>query len=645
MCGIAGFLDTPTSPSSAAQLDAPLDRMGDAIAHRGPDDCGAWHDADVGIGLAHRRLAILDLSAAGHQPMHSPSGRYVLVFNGEIYNHLTLRGQLGAENWHGHSDTETLLAGFAAWGIEATLKRAVGMFALAVWDRQNRTLTLARDRLGEKPLYYGWQGEIFLFGSELKALRAHPAFAGEVDRAALDLFLRRGYVPAPHSIYRGINKLPPGTLLTLGGRDAAPRPYWTVVEARRAGRDEPLPADEGACLDRFESLLRESITGQMVADVPLGAFLSGGIDSSLVVALMQSISARPVRTFTIGFAEQGYDEAGHARAVAAHLGTQHTELYVSPQQAMAVIPRLPTMYDEPFADASQIPTFLVSEMARRQVTVCLSGDGGDELFAGYTRYFWTAAVLRRTAGLPGPLRRFVGRRLAALSPAALDRAFAALSGMLPAHWRYANAGDKLGKLADILAARSIEAACRDASSFWKGEQGLVAGLPAALEDALPETALADIENRMMELDQTGYLPDDILAKVDRAAMAVSLETRIPLLDHRVVEFAWRVPPALKIRDGRGKWLLRQLLYRHVPQTLIDRPKMGFSVPIDNWLRGPLRDWAEALLDPVRLANEGWLSPEAIRRMWQQHLEGRRNAAGELWSVLMFQAWLEQGGGQ
>lgn len=642
MCGFAGFFDShPFLPEAAHAL---LKRMAVAIAHRGPDDHGSWHDADAGIGLAHRRLSILDLSAAGHQPMHSADQRYVLVFNGEIYNHQALRERLGVQDWRGHSDTETLLAGFVAWGIETTLVRTVGMFALAVWDRSERRLTLARDRLGEKPLYYGWQGGCLLFGSELKALRAHPAFAGEIDRAALDLFLRHSYVPAPHSIYRGIRKLPPGTLLTLGGRDAAePRPYWTVAAARHAG--DPLPADAAVCQDRLETLLREAVAGQMVADVPLGAFLSGGIDSSLVVALMQVQSARPVSTFSIGFTEQGYDEAGHARAVAAHLGTRHSELYVSPEQAMAVIPRLPAIYDEPFADASQIPTFLVSEMARRQVTVCLSGDGGDELFAGYTRYFWTAAVSRRTATLPAPLRRFLGRRLAALSPALLERAFAAAAAVLPAHWRYAKAGDKLAKLADILAARSVEAACRNATRFWKGEPDLVAGLVGLPHEILPETPLAEIENRMMELDQTGYLPDDILAKVDRAAMAVSLETRIPLLDHRVVEFAWRVPLALKVRDGRGKWLLRQVLYRHVPQALIDRPKMGFSVPIDAWLRGPLRDWAEALLAPERLAGEGWLAPEPVRRLWQDHLAGRRNAAGELWSVLMFQAWLEQGGGR
>lgn len=619
--------------------------MAAAIVHRGPDGHGVWHDAGTGIGLAHRRLAILDLSAAGHQPMHSPCGRYVLVFNGEIYNHLDLRRRLGGEGWRGHSDTETLLAGFDAWGIETTLTRAVGMFAVAVWDRTRRTLTLARDRLGEKPLYYGRQGDCFLFGSELKALRAHPAFTAEVDRTALDLFLRRGYVPAPHSIYSGIRKLPPGMLLTLGGGyQGEPRPYWTVAAARQAGVDDPLPLNAEVCLDRLETLLREAIAGQMVADVPLGAFLSGGIDSSLVVALMQSVSAQPVRTFSIGFTEQGYDEAGHARAVAAHLGTQHSELYVSPQEAMAVIPRLPAIYDEPFADASQIPTLLVSEMARRQVTVCLSGDGGDELFAGYTRYFWTAAVLRRSAVLPAPLRIFVGRRLARVSPAVLERAFALLSPVLPAHWRFARAGDKLRKLADILAARCVEAACRNANGFWKNEPDLVTGLPVCEVETVPDTPLADIENHMMAFDQTGYLPDDILAKVDRAAMAVSLETRIPLLDHRVVEYAWKLPLALKVRDGRGKWLLRQLLYRHVPQALIDRPKMGFSVPIDDWLRGPLRDWAEALLDPDRLADEGWLAPVPVRRMWREHLDGRRNAAGEMWNVLTFQAWLEHARG-
>ncbi len=596
----------------------------------------------AGVGLVHRRLAILDLSATGHEPMYSPSGRYVIVFNGEIYNHLALRRQLASQPWRGHSDTETLLAGFDAWGIEGTLLRAVGMFALAVWDRASRVLTLARDRMGEKPLYYGWQGNSFLFGSELKALRAHPNFTAPIDRAALDLFLRRGYVPGPHSIYQGIRKLPPGTLLTVdaNGSSAAPRPYWTIPPARRAAAEALLANDAVACINRFEDLLREAIARQMLADVPLGAFLSGGIDSSLVVAILQSLSEQPIRTFTIGFDEHGYDEASYARAVATHLGTRHTEVYVSPREAMAVIPRLPAVYDEPFADASQIPTFLVSELARRHVTVCLSGDGGDELFAGYTRYFWTAVTLRGAVAIPTPLRQWIGNYLQTLSSAALGRLFSAMSPLLPSHWRYANPGDKLWKLGRLLAAPSVAAACRNATSFWNTDEVLVPGVGARSESAAADIPLAEIENHMMAEDQMTYLPDDILTKVDRAAMAVSLETRAPLLDHRIVEFAWEIPLAFKIRDGQGKWLLRQLLYRYVPREIVDRPKMGFSVPIGAWLRGPLRDWAEALLDPARLAHEGWLSVEPVRRMWQQHLNGRRNAAGELWNVLMFQSWLE-----
>lgn len=640
MCGIAGFLDTNPHRADPVRV---LRQMAQAIAHRGPDDHGIWHDAESGIGLTHRRLSILDLSAAGHQPMTAHSGRYVMVFNGEIYNHLALRSRLEGLTWRGHSDTETLLAGFDAWGLENTLRQSTGMFALAVWDRTLRCLTLARDRLGEKPLYYGVQRGCLLFGSELKALRAHPAFHGEIDRNALDQFLRRGHVPAPASIHQDIRKLPPGTMLTLreGRLEAPPLAYWRVEEARHTGHATQLPDDENQCLELLDATLREAVAGQMVADVPLGAFLSGGVDSSLVTALMQAQSSQPVRTFSIGFEEAGFNEANHARAVAAHLGTRHTELIVRPEEALGVIPRLGVIYDEPFADASQIPTYLVCEMARRDVTVCLSGDGGDELFCGYNRYFWTAAALRRVSALPHPLRSLAGRLSNALSPAALGHLFSILAPVLPSHWRYAKAGDKLAKLGELLAAPTVDSACREATHFWRGEASLVTGLSVTACESLPETALEDIEQHMMALDQTNYLPDDILTKVDRAAMAVSLETRVPLLDHRVVELAWRIPLSLKVREGQGKWLLRQLLHRYVPPSLIDRPKMGFSVPIDAWLRGPLRDWAENLLDTNRLRREGWLNHAPIRRIWADHLAGRRNAAGALWNVLMFQAWLEQ----
>jgi len=659
MCGLSGFF---MPAGLAANADGVARRMADAITHRGPDDAGVWIDEAAGIALAHRRLSILDLSPAGHQPMASSSGRYVIAFNGEIYNHLDLRAELAkvgsdetprsqspggaARFWRGHSDTETLLAAFEAWGIEATLKKCVGMFALALWDRETRSLTLARDRLGEKPLYYGWQGEAFLFGSELKALRAHPAFRGEIDRDALALYLRHNYVPAPYSIYRGIAKLPPGSWLTLAadapvGASPAPSFYWRARDAAEAGVRSDL--DDASAVNALDALLRHAIGGQMVADVPLGAFLSGGVDSSAVVALMQAQSQRPVQTFTIGFHETGYNEAEHAHAVAAHLGTEHTELYVTAEQAMAVIPRLPSLYDEPFADSSQIPTFLVSELARRHVTVSLSGDGGDELFGGYNRYLWASRIWRSLGWAPRPLRAALAGVLTTLPPAAWNGVFSGLSVFLPQHWRYANPGDKLHKLAGILAVRSPEEIYLALVSHWQQPTSVVIGAtePATvLTDPKQWADVPDFESRMMYLDQMTYLPGDILTKVDRAAMGVSLETRVPLIDHRVVEFAWQLPLSMKIRDGQTKWLLRQVLYRHVPRELIERPKMGFGIPLDAWLRGPLRDWAEALLDEARLRQEGYFHPGPIRQKWAEHLSGQRNWAYHLWDVLMFQAWLE-----
>ena len=648
MCGVAGFMFTAQAGDSAM---AACRSMTDAITSRGPDDQGHWIDAQSGIVLGHRRLSILDLSPAGHQPMRSASGRYVVAYNGEIYNHLELRRDLVAQGrapaWRGHSDTETLLAGIDAWGLQETLVRSIGMFAIALWDREQRTLTLARDRMGEKPLYYGWQyrnGEaVFLFGSELKALRAHSAFDGEVDRDVLALFMRHNYIPGTNTIHNGISRTPPGCLLTvsLSHREPKITSYWSAVDAVRNGvmqnRLENIRPEEA--VDRLEGLLKSSVAQQMVADVPLGAFLSGGVDSSVIAALMQAQSSRPIRTFTIGFHETGYNEAEHARAVAAHLGTDHTELYVTPQEAMAVIPRLPTMYDEPFADSSQIPTFLVSELARQHVTVSLSGDAGDELFSGYNRYLVASGLWKRLSRLPMPLRKAAARSIMALSP----DTWSALFGWLPSP-RFKNRfGDKLHKGAGALACPDIDGLYHTLVSHWTEPQSLVIGSnePATLlMGSRPDLSGLDPVERMMALDLITYLPDDILTKVDRAAMAVSLETRVPLLDHRVVEFAWQLPQTLKVRGGVGKWVLRQLLYRYVPQHLIDRPKMGFGVPIDVWLRGPLRDWAEALLDENRLRQEGYLDPEPVRRKWREHLKGSRNWAYHLWDVLMFQAWLE-----
>jgi asparagine synthase (glutamine-hydrolysing) len=639
MCGVAGFLDR-----SGGVIQEPVaQRMAMALYSRGPDDAGAWLDATAGLALAHRRLSILDLSPAGHQPMHSAGGRYVIAFNGEIYNHLDLRKELGDVAWRGHADTETVLAAIEAWGIEAALKKLTGMFAFALWDRAERRLSLARDRLGEKPLYYGWQGDTFVFGSELKALRAHPGWRGEVDRNVLASFMRYGYVPLPHSIYRGISKLLPGTWLSLGpetpaGVSPAPTFYWRALESARAPRHGEL-SDEAAA-DALEAELRRAIGGQMVADVPLGAFLSGGVDSSTVVALMQAQSSRPVRTFSIGFAESNYDEARHAKAVAAHLGTNHTELYLAPADALAVIPKLPEMYDEPFGDSSQIPTHLVAALARHDVTVSLSGDGGDELFGGYNRYFLGASLWRRLAPLPRSLRSVAGRLMSAPSPGQWDR-FAA---WFPSHGAYPAIGDKLHKLAGVVDAADADDFYRRLISLQHEPESIVLGaaeVPIWADGEAKGFSGHDVSERMMFHDLVGYLCDDILTKVDRAAMAVSLETRVPLLDHRVVEFAWQLPLHMKIRDGQGKWLLRQVLYRHVPRELIERPKQGFGIPLDAWLRGPLRDWADALLDEQRLRNEGYLRPEPIREKWREHLSGRRNWQHWLWNVLMFQAWRER----
>lgn len=625
MCGFSGFI---SYVPCAKNIDQLLRAMGNTILTRGPDDFGCWSDASVGIGLVHQRLAILDLSPAGHQPMHSVCDRYVIVFNGEIYNHIQLRLQLQdlgmAPIWRGHSDTETLLACFAAWGIEKTLAATVGMFALALWDKERRILTLARDRMGEKPLYWGTQGDVLLFGSELKALKTHPAFKADIDRSALALLLRHNYIPAPYSIYQGIKKLPAGHYVNISegkGADACVVvPYWSINSAIEAGVRDPFLGSDRDAVAALEARLSESIAGQMLADVPLGAFLSGGVDSSAVVALMQHQSQRPVQTFAIGFNETGYNEAEYARAVALHLGTDHTELYVGAQEALAVIPKLPSIYCEPFADSSQIPTFIVSQMARQYVTVALSGDAGDELFGGYNPYQFAPHMWRRLCFLPLPLRK---------------AAVHFLSGMpVP---------EKLAKLLHVLDASSREEFYRVLLSHWRNPCDLVlmsqeTSTLLSNKDAWPD--VDSFEHWMMAMDVQTYMTDDILVKVDRAAMANSLETRIPMLDHRVVELAWRIPLNMKIRDGQGKWILREVLYKHVPRELIERPKKGFSIPIASWLRGPLREWAESLLDEHRLTLEGYFNVTQVRKAWGEHLKGVRDNSSRLWSILMFQAWLE-----
>ena len=613
--------------------------MADSLAHRGPDDAGTWVDAHGGVAFGHRRLSVIDLSAAGHQPMFSASNRYVIAFNGEIYNHLEIRDELedldAAPAWRGHSDTETLLAGCDHWALGEILQRAVGMFAFALWDRQERTLALARDRLGEKPLYYGWQGDTFMFGSELKSLKVHPDFEGEIDRAVLALYLRHGYVPSPYSIYKGIWKLPPGTYLTLSGRAragelSAPNEYWSLREVTERGRAEPFEGDEDEALSELERLLQRAVSFQRVADVPLGAFLSGGIDSSTIVALMQEQSSRPVKTFTIGFKESEYQEADYARSVADHLATDHTELYLTAREAMDTIPKLPQLYDEPFGDSSAIPTYLVSQLARREVTVSLSGDGGDELFGGYTRYRRTSDIWR--------LARKIPRRAGGLLSQCLRS--------VPMSRRVSSLGSKMDRLAEYLSAETAEQCYQAQTSHCFDESDLVLG-SSEIERTRQDsgTLPSNVYDLMMYTDILSYLPDDILVKVDRASMGVSLEARVPMLDHRVVEFAWCLPLHMKIRGGEGKWLLKRLLHKYVPPALFERPKMGFGVPVAEWVKGPLRDWAESLLAETRLKQDGFLNASMVRERWRTELRAGASGSDHIWHLLAFQAWLEEATGR
>lgn len=648
MCGIAGFLPPPSRPDTDSTAVALA--MCARIVHRGPDSHGVWNDPNSGLTLGHRRLAIVDLSPQGHQPMISVSGRYVVVFNGEIYNHAELRQQLAPQPWRGHSDTETLLACFERHGVVASLPMLVGMFAIAVWDHHERELTLARDRMGEKPLYFGTlpSGD-FVFGSELRALEAHPRFDGAIDRDALADLLQHSCIGAPRSIYVHVRKLEPGSWMTLPlSRQVRSGRYWDLAAIAAAGvqRAGGATLGDADAVDELERLLGQAVRGQIMADVPVGAFLSGGVDSSAVVALMTRHSSSRVRTFSIGFSEPGFNEAEFAKAVAGHLGTQHTEYYVTEADALAVVDQLPDLYDEPFADPSQIPTYLVSRMARRDVTVALSGDAGDELFAGYNRYSLASRAWHTLRRFPLPLRRAAAAAAVAISPAAWDRIFGLPNALLPARRHIGNAGDKVHKFASrVMVAPNQLAMYETLLSHWDEVDHVVPGagtrrprieaLTATLQDG------ATGVDRMCLADQLGYLPDDILAKVDRAAMSVSLETRVPLLDHRIVEFAWGVPLHQKMRGGESKWLLRQVLYRHVPRSLIERPKQGFGVPLAHWLRGPLREWAEDLLQESRLRTEGFLDADAVRARWREHLSGQRNWQYSLWNVLMFQAWLNR----
>jgi asparagine synthase (glutamine-hydrolysing) len=651
MCGFAGFMLASCS-SPEEELRDIVFRMADTLYHRGPDDRGAWVDASAGVALGFRRLAIIDLSPEGHQPMKSATGRYVLAFNGEIYNHSTLRKQLergvrGEEiSFRGHSDTEVMLAAFEAWGVETSLPLFVGMFALVLWDRQERCLYLSRDRIGEKPLYYGWMGSTFLFGSELKALRKHPHFHPRIRRETLKPYLRHGYIPSPCSIYEGIFKLLPGTFLALKellpGILPAPVAYWLANAVFEAGASHPFIGSDSEAISRLDGLLHDSVGLQMVADVPLGAFLSGGVDSSIVVAHMQARSLCPVKTFTIGFHNEMFNEAKHARAVAQHLGTDHTEVYVSGDEALALVPRLPEIYDEPFADPSQIPTLLVSQIARQSVTVSLSGDGGDELFAGYLWYKRVSKAWNIFRWLPAPLRHQVSFALGAI-PVRNWNSLLGLFQLLPQKALHRIDVQSIQKIAFILNnSDSLLGLHRSLNGTWNGRGVLVsetleplsglAGLRAIVNASDPIT-------RLQGFDLLNYLPDDILVKIDRASMAASLETRTPFLDYRLVEFSARLPLYLKVRGGKTKWLLRQVLYRYVPSELIERPKCGFDVPLASWLRGPLRDWAEDLLRPELLREQGFFVSDVLREQWQEHLTGKQDWSIHLWHVLMFQSWL------
>jgi asparagine synthase (glutamine-hydrolysing) len=638
MCGISGLL--------AFDGGIPRDQLHDiaqsmqmSLRHRGPDDEGIWLDPDVAVALSHRRLSIIDLSPAGHQPMVSSDGRFVITYNGEVYNYEEIRPELVARGirFRGHSDTEVMLEAFSAYGVAATIRRLVGMFAIGVWDRRERTLTLVRDRLGIKPLYWAKFGNLFVFGSELKALRACPGWVQRVDRDAVASFTRLNYVPAPHTIYQGVQKLEPGSFLTLpwGGEPCIER-FWDARAVAREGLANPLRTDERELIDQLEALLRDAVRRRMIADVPLGAFLSGGIDSSTVAALMQAADCGPVKTYTIGFDNQGYDEARHAAAVARHLGTEHTEMTVTAKDALAVIPRLPDMYDEPFADSSQIPTHLVSVMTRRHVTVALSGDGGDEVFAGYNRYRLAAPSWRTLHLLPAPMRRMLANSITAISS---DR-WSRLLSFVPEKLRPRQIGDKLHKLAAILDAPDERAAYHRLVSHWNPADLVVGAAEhrGVLWDPSITDQIPDFLRAMQLLDLVTYLPDDILTKVDRASMAVALEVRVPLLDHRVVEASWRLPRGLMMRNGSTKWILRQILDRYVPRELIERPKSGFAIPLGEWLRGPLRDWAETLLSERRLSESGLLEPAIVRQHWQEHVAGQHNWQYLLWNVLMFEAW-------
>ena len=656
MCGITGIFGNLRKE----EFDSSIHEMSATLNHRGPDDAGTWINEENGVAFGHQRLSIIDLSSAGHQPMVSPCGRFTTVFNGEIYNHLQLRDKLNTsankQSWKGHSDTETLVTAFSQWGIEKTLQQLVGMFAIAVWDFKEKRLFLIRDRFGEKPLYYGWSNGVFLFGSELKALQKYKRFSNQIDRGALSLYMKYMYVPTPYSIFRDIYKLEPGCILQIDKGTKPPTlplfapfrdqginiaQWYSISNMAQAGQKN-LITDQNDAVDLIEKTLLESVRSQLISDVPLGAFLSGGIDSSVITALMQKVCKDPVKTFTIGFEESSFNEAVYAKEVSRHLGTEHHELYVTSSDAFKVIPHLPTLYDEPFADSSQIPTYLVSKLARESVTVSLSGDAGDELFGGYNRYLWGSRVWNKVRWMPLIVRQTLGVAINKISVNTWD----SIGNSLPNSSRVSLMGDKAHRMAHRLKnVKSLDDVYHSIVTEGYKEDGLVVNDKAALITKLDNndivSGIVDSEHRMMLLDSLTYLPDDILTKVDRAAMGVSLETRIPFLDYRVAELAWRLPLDTKINNGETKWPIRQVLYKYVPKVLIERTKAGFAIPVGQWIRGPLREWAADLLNEERIRREGYFNPELVQQLWQQHLSGKYDWTPRLWAILMFQAWLDK----
>ena len=646
MCGIAGFWKN-ASGRSVDKLEGIVSTMAKTLVHRGPDDSGAWSDPDAGIALGHRRLSIIDVSKAGHQPMLSADGRFVITYNGEVYNFQELRQELGKKShrFNGHSDTEVMLAAIVQWGVEDSVKKFNGMFAFAVWDRRDRLLWLIRDRIGEKPLYYGVQNGTLFFASELKAIRAHPRFKPWIDRDALASYLRFSYVPAPYSIYTGIKKLLPGHLLCLKSPSDATEshPYWSLDKVIQNGLDSSFTGSEEEATDELEVRLKKTVKSRMVSDVPLGAFLSGGIDSSTIVSLMQSLSNRPVNTFTIGFHKEEFNEAIHAKKVAKHLDTNHTELYVTPQEAMDVVPKLPEMYDEPFADSSQIPTYLISALARENVTVALSGDGGDELFAGYNRYLHAQKRWKLIESIPIELRKVISGMMMSIPVNTVEKIYEKIQFFIPSRSRIPLFSEKFQKAAQTISVSDqIQLYKRLVSIIYMPERYLCSGTEytSFIDDESLRKESSEFVSIMQKLDLMTYLPDDLLAKVDRASMAVSLETRVPFLDHDIIEFVMGLPLEFKVKNTNTKRLLRKVLYRYVPKELIERPKMGFTIPLGQWLRDPLKDWAQDLIEPDYLKKSGYFRSDEVLQMWDEHLKRRTNWGHQLWNILMFQSWLE-----